>query len=515
MVNNEQHHEVDLQAEEQVRLEKLEKIQEAGINPYPEKFDKKQSLSECFDLPEGTEVQTAGRLMLMRDMGKLCFAHLQDFDKRMQIALHVGDDENSIAKDAYKFFVKHFDLGDFVGVKGNIGVTKKGEKTIFVTEYVFLGKALKPMPGKWHGLADQEVKYRQRYLDLIADEQTRKRFKFRSDFIKALREFYWDRGFDEVETPILTNAASGALAKPFVTHHNALDTDVFLRIAPETYLKECVVGGYEKVFEVGRLFRNEGIDPSHLQDYTSVEHYCAYWNYEDNMQFTEEMFSEILPKTLGSMTVEIPGRDGEMQTVDFSGPWKRISFRDLLIQDCGIDIDQFPTADELRAEIHAKGIEFEKDVDISSLGRGNLIDTLYKKVSRPKIVNPTFVIQHPIDVSPLARQNDDNPKIVDRFQLVVNTWEVINAYSELVDPVEQEKRFESQAEHKEAGDDEAHDKDDEYVESMRYGMPPISGFGMGIDRIVSLLTAQTNLRDVVLFPLMRPKNDNSEQEDLK
>lgn len=510
MDNNEHQQEQDLLAEEQARMTKLNKIREAGINVYPDSFDKRNLLFECYKSEEGEHVQTAGRVMLMRDMGKLTFAHIQDFDQKMQIALHIGDDEKSIDKEKYKFFVKHIDLGDFVGVTGVIGTTKKGEKTIFVTDYTFLGKALKPMPGKWHGLADQEMKYRKRYLDMIADEETRKRFKFRSDFIKALRQFYWDRGFDEVETPILTNSASGALAKPFTTHHNALDTDVYLRIAPETYLKECVVGGYEKVFELGRLFRNEGIDPSHLQDYTSVEHYCAYWNYEDNMKFTEEMFSSILPELLGSMEVSIPGRDGEMKSVNFQGPWRRVTFRDLLITDCGIDIDNFETADDLRAEIAAKGIEFEKGVEIDHLGRGNLIDVLYKKVSRPKIIDPTFVIQHPIDVSPLARQNDDNPKIVDRFQLVVNTWEVINAYSELVDPIEQEKRFEAQAEYKEAGDDEAHGKDDEYVESMRYGMPPISGFGMGIDRIVSLLTGQTNLRDVVLFPLMRPKNHDSE-----
>lgn len=511
MANQEDHSAERLHAEEQARLEKLQRIKDAGINPYPDHYDKDLSLQECLSVTEGTVVQTAGRIMLMRDMGKLCFAHIQDFGGRMQIALHIGEDEKSIEKDQYKFFIKNFDLGDFIGIRGIIGITKKGEKTIFVTEYTFLGKALKPMPGKWHGLADQEVKYRQRYLDLIADEKTRKRFKFRSDFIKALREFYWDNGFDEVETPILTNAASGALAKPFVTHHNALDTDVFLRIAPETYLKECIVGGYEKVFEIGRLFRNEGIDPSHLQDYTSVEHYCAYWNYEDNMNFTEKMFETVIQKLLGQLEVEIPGRDGSIQKVNLAPPWKRISLKDLILQDSGIDIDTCPTADDLRVAITKQGIEFDKDVDISKLGRGNLIDTLYKKVSRPKLIEPVFVINHPIDISPLARRNDSNPNIVDRFQLVINTWEVINAYSELVDPIDQEQRFEQQASSKHGGDEEAHGKDDEYVESMKYGMPPISGFGMGIDRIVTLLTGQTNLRDVVLFPLMRPKNNDQEE----
>jgi len=502
----------DLHAEEQARLEKLHKLQDAGVHTSPDRFEKTHTLTECFNAAEGTEVQTAGRVMLMRDMGKLCFSHIQGFDRRMQIALHVGEEGATISKEAYKFFVKHIDLGDFVGVKGIVGLTKKGEKTIFVTEYTFLGKALKPMPGKYHGLADQEVKYRQRYLDMIADEQTRQRFKFRSDFIKHLRQFYWQENFDEVETPVLTNSASGALAKPFQTHHNALDIDVFLRIAPETYLKECIIGGYEKIFEIGRVFRNEGIDPSHLQDFTMVEHYSAYWNFEDNMSFTEKMFQYILPKLSGDLKVEIPGRDGHMQVVDFSLPWRRVSFKDLILEDAGIDIDQFETADALRAEMADKGIKLE-DVDVSKLGRGNLIDSLYKKVSRPKLIQPTFVINHPVDLSPLARTNDENPAIVDRFQLVINTWEVVNAYSELVDPIEQERRFESQAASKQAGDEEAHGKDDDYVEAMKYGMPPISGWGMGVDRIVALLTGQNNLRDVVLFPLMRPKHKDAHDEN--
>lgn len=498
----------DLFSEEEIRLEKLENIKKEGRRPYPDRFDKQINLLDCQKLEEGSIVSTAGRLVLLRDMGKLCFAHIQDITGRMQIALQIN--ENFFDKDKYQFFVKHFDLGDFVGVTGTIGFTKKGEKTIFVNSYEFLGKALKPLPSKWHGLVDQEIKYRQRYLDLISDEDTRKRFQFRSAFIKALRFFYWDHGFDEVETPILTNSASGALAKPFKTHHNALDLDVYLRIAPETYLKECIVGGYERVFEIGRIFRNEGIDPSHLQDFTMIEHYVAYWNFEDNMNFMQSLFEKLIGDLCGSMIIEMPDRDGVIQTIDFTPPYNRISFRDLLFKDCGIDIDSYKTADSLRDVIKKAGIQFDKDIQIQNLGMGNLIDVLYKKVSRPKLILPTFITHHPLDLSPLARQNDSNPNVVDRFQLVINTWEVVNGYSELVDPIDQEKRFEKQATNKKAGDDEAHDKDDEYINSMMHGMPPISGVGMGIDRIVTLLTGQKNLRDVILFPLLRPQDNEKE-----
>jgi len=368
------------------------------------------------------------------------------------------------------------------------------------------------LPGKWHGLKDEESCYRQRYLDLIANDETIKRFKFRSRFIKILREFYAQNGFEEIDTPILANQASGALAKPFKTHHNALGTDIYLRIAPETYLKESIVGGYEKVFEVARCFRNEGMDPSHLQDFTMVEHYAAYWDYVDNMRFTERMFEYILAKLKdGKKKIKIPNRGGGLVEIDFSLPWKRVSFCEQLIEDADIDIDKYENADKLREAIKRKKIKIE---DIDKLGRGNLIDALYKLVSRPKIINPTFLTNHPLDLSPLARRSDNNIKAVDRFQLIINTWEIINAYSELVDPIDQEERFRVQEKAKKDGDEEAHGKDDEYIEAMKHGMPPISGFGMGIERIVALLTGQTNLRDVVLFPLMKPKIISREEQPI-
>lgn len=486
--------------ERALRIKKLDTIREMGINPYAGKFDKLNDCVEIATLPMETQVQTAGRVRLLRDMGKIAFVQLQDFSGKCQAVFHVGE----IDQVEYKKFSKIVQLGDFIGVKGKVFTTQKGEVSILVHEFTFLSKALRPLPEKWHGIKDEELLYRQRYLDLIMNDETRDKFKFKSDFVRELRNFYYNKGFYEIETPVLCNNASGALAKPFVTHYNSLDMDVYLRIAPEIYLKEAIIGGFEKIFEVARVFRNEGMDPSHLQDFTMIEHYCAYWDYQMNMDFTEEMFTSVIQKLKGTLKVNILNRNNELVEVDFTGPWQRVSFRDLLVKDCGIDIDKYSTAEELRTEIQKQKIQIE---EMDKLGRGNLIDSLYKKVSRPKMINPTFLTNHPTDLSPLARKNDDNPAIVDRFQLLVNGWEVLNAYSELIDPIDQAERFDKQMDARAGGDEEAMLKDDEYVTAMEYGMPPISGWGMGVERIVALLTCQNNLRDVVLFPLLRPEKD--------
>jgi lysyl-tRNA synthetase, class II len=478
------------------RLRKLEEIKKLGITPYAEKYERTHSLKEAFEGGEGTKVKVAGRIMTLREMGKLAFAHLQDFSGRMQIAFQVDE----IGKEKMKF-LRLLDLGDFIGVEGEVFTTHKGEVSVLVKELTFLSKTLLPLPEKWHGLKDKEACYRQRYLDMVSNRETLDRFVLRSAFIKALREFYWVNGFTEIETPYLASTASGALARPFVTHHNALDHDFFLRIAIETPQKEATVGGFEKVFEIGKVFRNEGMDPSHLQEFTMCEHYAAFWNYEDNMDFTEEMFHYLLDHTLGSRKVEIADRDGKLQKVDFGKKWRRVAMHDLIKEDCGVDYRKFKTVDKLRAEIKKKKIEID---DLEKLGRGNMIDSLYKKVSRPKLIQPTFLMKHPVDLSPLARRNDEDSEVTDRFQLVVNGWEIVNAYSELVDPVDQEKRFEQQSEALEAGDADAHGKDDDFVKAMSHGMPPQSGWGMGIDRIMALLTQSDNLKDVVMFPLMRP-----------
>lgn len=486
-----------------IRYAKAQELRKLGKNPYASSFKRSHVLMDAKAVKDGTPCSIAGRVMLFRDMGKLTFATLQDHTGRLQIAFR----KEEIGDENYKQLIKLIDLGDIIGVTGERFSTKTGEPTVAVKEWTMLAKALRQPPEKWHGVADRETAYRQRYLDTMSNRESFERFLFRSNFIKAMREFYWAHGFVEVDLPVLVNSASGALATPFTTHHEALDLDVYLRIAIETHQKECLVGGFDRTFSLGSVFRNEGMDPSHLQEFTMCEHYASYWDYTDNMKFTEEMMAKLLQKTLGTTKVKIPNREGALIEADFSGSWPRISIRDVILKDCGIDFAEAKTAEDLRKMMKEKKIEL--DVDISKLARGNLIDQLYKKVSRPKITEPTFIIKHPLDLSPLARRNDENPDITDRFQLVVGGWEIVNAYSELVDPVDQSERFSAQAQAKEGGDADAHGKDDEFVLALEYGCPPCSGWGMGIDRIVALLTQQQNLRDVVLFPLMKPPGERS------
>lgn len=486
-----------------IRHEKAEKLRALKRLPYAAKYARTHVLEEGRSSKDGTTMSVAGRVVLFRDMGKLTFATLQDHTGRLQIAFR----EEEIGKEEYQLLLKTIDLGDIIGVEGERFTTQKGEPTVKVKTWTMLSKSLRQPPEKWHGVSDRETLYRKRYLDTMSNPESLKRFQFRSAFIKAMREFYWENGFTEVDLPVLVNSASGALATPFTTHHDALDLDVYLRIALETHQKECLVGGFDRTFALGPVFRNEGMDPSHLQEFTMCEHYASYWDYEDNMRFTEEMLTSLLTKTLGTTKVKIPDRDGKLIEVDFGGKWPRLSMRDVIFKDCGIDYDTTPTADDLRKAMKEKKIQLE--VDISKLGRGNLIDQLYKKVSRPQIVSPVFITKHPLDLSPLARRNDENPMITDRFQLVVGGWEIVNAYSELIDPVDQAQRFEDQSKAKQGGDADAHAKDDEFVEALEYGCPPCSGWGMGIDRIVTLLTAQENLRDVVLFPIMKPEHQTA------
>ncbi len=496
------------------RLKKLSDLRDDGIHPYVGKYERThmaqdaievaektgcREVEEILEKPSSKLIKLCGRLMTFREHGKLAFANLQDFSGKIQICFM-----QNLIGERYGF-LKKVDIADFVGVTGELFKTKHGETTLLVHDFVLLSKALRPLPEKWHGLQDQEQKYRQRYLDTVMDRTVLDRFVFRSGLIKALREFYWDNGFTEIETPILENISSGASARPFVTHHNALDIDVYLRIAAgELWQKMAIVGGFEKTFEVARCFRNEGMDPSHLQEFTMVEHYAAYWNFEDNMEFTEKMFEYLLKKTLGTLKVNIKDKDGNDREVDFAGPWPRRKFTEMIEQDSGIDVLEYSDdAKGLLKAIKAKKIVLEK---AETLGYGNLVDALYKKVSRPKLVQPTFVTHHPLLTKPLARKNDENPTICDTFQLLVNGWEVVNAYSELVDPVDQRARFEAQSKAKAGGDEEAMMMNEEYLTAMEHGMPCMSGWGMGIDRLVTLLTGQENLKDSVLFPLMRPES---------
>ncbi len=489
-----------------IRFVKAKKLRELKRVPYAAKFDRTHTLQAGRDAKDGAKIQVAGRVMLFREMGKLTFAQLQDHTGRLQIAFR----EELLGKDEYKLLQKLIDLGDIIGVQGERFTTQKGEPTVNVKTWTMLTKALRQPPEKWHGISDRETIYRHRYLDTMSSRESFDRFILRSHFVRTMREFYWDNDFLEVDLPVLVNSPSGALATPFITHHNALDLDVFLRIALETHQKECLVGGFDRTFALGPVFRNEGMDPSHLQEFTMCEHYAAYWDYEDNMRFTEKMFSTLLQKTMNTTKVKIPNREGTLVDVDFSGTWPVFSLREIIKRDSGIDYTEHASADDLRKVMKEKKIEL--DADISKLGRGNLIDRLYKKVSRPKIISPTFITEHPTDLSPLARRNDERPDTTDRFQLVVGGWEIVNAYSELIDPVDQAERFRAQSEAKEGGDQDAHGKDDEFIEALEYGCPPCSGWGMGVDRIVALLTAQDNLRDVVLFPIMRPETSDIRHE---
>lgn len=479
--------------QEMVRREKLKNIK----NPYPERYERNYELHEAALLPdETTGVRVAGRIVLMRKMGKMAFLTISDIKGRIQISIKI----DVVGEERYEFFKENFDLGDFIGVEGEIFTTHTGEKTVRASSFEFLGKSLKPLPEKFHGLEDIETIYRQRYIDLITNEESKKTFLFRSEFIRQIREFLGNNEYIEIETPILNNKASGAAAKPFTTHHNALDIDLFLRIAPEMYLKRAIVAGFTKVYEIARCFRNEGMDATHLQDFTMIEGYGAYLNYEDNMKFLKGMLQTIIESLFGTLEIQM-----EDKTIDLSGDWEAVSFRDLILRYIDIDIDIYNTKETLYNRIKELKIQIDSETPLENLGFGNLVDQLYKKVARPHVVNPIFLIKHPLELSPLSRGNDENPNVVDRFQLVINGAEIINAYSELVDPVEQERRLLEQQNLKNNGDEDAMPMDYDYIEAMEYGMPPISGWGMGIDRIVQLLTNSDNIKDVILFPLMRPK----------
>ncbi len=483
--------------QEKVRRDTLETLRTI-INPYPDHFVRTHEIADARLLEDGTtDVKVAGRIVLMRKMGKMSFLTIQDIKGKIQISIKI----DMVGEEAYDFFKKYIDIGDFIGVCGEVFTTHTGEKTIRAASYEFLGKALKPLPEKFHGLTDTESIYRYRYLDLITSEESRNKFLFRSKFIKKLRDYLDKEGYIEIETPILNNKPSGATAKPFITHHNALDIDLYLRIAPETYLKRAVVGGFTKVFEIARCFRNEGMDTTHLQDFTMIEGYGAYLNYKDNMKFLQNMLQSIILDLFGTLEIKVGDK-----LVDLSGTWPVVSFRDLILQYSNIDIKVYNTKESLLNKIKEDKIEIDSETPLENLGYGNLVDQLYKKVARPNVIGPIYLTEHPIDLSPLARANDDDKTITDRFQLVINGAEIINAYSELVDPVDQEQRLLKQAALKANGDEEAMPMDYDYIEAMEYGMPPISGWGMGLDRLVQLLTSSENIKDVVMFPLMKPKD---------
>ena len=486
---------------EAARREKLAALIERGIAPFGYRFERSHSAQEALEAYEedGVEVSvsTAGRIVSMRPHGKATFVHIGDRSGKIQLYFR----RDVLGDDGYEL-LKLFDLSDFIGVRGSLFRTRTQEVTIKVEEFQLLTKALRPLPfgkedaeGEQHGgLTDPEMRYRQRYVDLAVHADVREVFILRAQVVRLIRQFFDGRGFIEVETPILQPIYGGAAALPFVTNHRALDTRLYLRIADELYLKRCIVGGLDRVYEIGHDFRNEGIDRLHFPEFTMLEFYQAYADYNDMMDVLEELISGIVEQVCGSLRIERFGK-----TFDFTRPWRRAGFVDLVRQHSGVDL---ATAEdgELRKRLRDRG---EEAVD--EWPRTKLIDEMFKTFVEPSLVQPTIVQDHPIEISPLAKPKRGNPRLAERFELLVNGHELANAFSELNDPDDQRRRFEEQAAAREAGDDEAHQIDEDFIRALEYGMPPTGGLGLGIDRLIMLLANRKSIRDVILFPTMRPK----------
>ena len=475
-----------------VRREKLAELQEQGNDPFTiTKYDvtaHTQQIKDNYEQLEGKDVSIAGRMMSKRVMGKASFCNIQDRDGNIQC--YVARD--SIGEDAYKAF-KKMDIGDIVGIKGTPFTTKTGEKSVHVAEITLLSKSLQILPEKFHGLTNTDIRYRQRYVDLIMNPEVKDTFIKRSKIIKEIRNFLDGRDFMEVETPMLVSNAGGAAARPFETHYNALDEDVKLRISLELYLKRLIVGGLERVYEIGRVFRNEGVDTRHNPEFTLMELYQAYTDYEGMMELTESMFRYLAEKVCGSTLISYNGTP-----IDLGKPFARLTMIDAIKQYAGIDFDQVKTDEEAKALADKHNIEYE-----ARHKRGDIINMFFEEYCEDKLIQPTFIMDHPIEISPLTKKKPSDPNKVERFELYINTWEMCNAYSELNDPIDQRERFKAQDAAADAGDEEANHTDEDFLNALEVGMPPTGGIGYGIDRLVMLLTDSAAIRDVLLFPTMK------------
>ncbi len=486
-----------LTEQEQVRVDKLDEIKKY-TNPYPEKFERTHTIKEARELEDGTnDVSIAGRIVFMRKMGKLSFVRIRNLESDIQVQMKADTtDEND-----YEFFKKLVDLGDFIGATGEIITTQTGEKTLLAKNITFLGKALKPLPEKFHGLTDTEAKYRERYVDLISNEDSRRVFLGRSKFYGFLHRYLGENGFLQVETPIMQSAVCGAAARPFYTHHNALDVDFNLRIAPETYLKQCIAGGFDRVYELAKCFRNEGMDTQHLQEFTQVEWYVSYWNFEDNIKFYKKFIKELLLELVGTTTINYQGVE-----LDFGKEeWDRVNYVEKMREILGVDFLSITEPSELKKIIVDKGLFTYEELD-EYKSVSQIVDFVYKKTIREKIVQPTIMYNYPAALIPLARRNDNDSRIIDVFQVVACGTELCKAYSELVNPIVQREAFEDQLKAKEQGDEETMELDESFMGAMEQGMPPISGLGFGVDRLMMIIYDQPSIRDVVLFPMMKDKN---------
>jgi lysyl-tRNA synthetase class 2 len=494
--------------ERAARRAHVEAIRARGEDPYPVRFDRTHTLAEVREhwdarVETGTTsddvVSVAGRVWLRRVQGKLVFVTLRDGPGELQLFVNKAE----LGDEAFAQFVDEIERGDWVGVNGTVMKTKKGELSVNVKTFTLLSKSLRPLPEKWHGLTDTDTRFRQRYVDLIANDDARRVFTIRFGAIASMRSFLTDRGYLEVETPVLHPILGGATARPFVTHHNALDTDFYLRVAPELYLKRLIVGGLDKVFEVARVFRNEGVSTRHNPEFTMLELYEAFADYTDMMRLTEQMIAGAATQTVGTTLIEWDG-----QTIDLTPPFARRTMIDLVKEHGGVSVHPAQPVADVRAICDELDVPYQPH-----WGSGKLLLEIYEKTTEAKLVAPTYVCDYPLEVSPLARTHRDDPTLTERFELIIGGREIANAFSELNDPVEQRRRFEAQAELKRHGDAEANDIDDDYLRALEYGMPPCGGMGIGIDRIVMLLAGVTSIREVILFPHLRPEAANPRQED--
>ena len=485
--------EQDLNEMLQIRRDKLKQLKEEGRNPYlVEKFERTnftKEIVENFEDFEDKSVTIAGRVMARRGHGKVTFLDIQDSTGRIQAFLKIdnlGDEYND---------VKLLDIGDIVGITGEVFKTKMGEVSVRAENFKILTKSLQILPEKWHGLQDQDLKYRQRYVDLIMNPSIKETFLKRNRIIKEIRNYLDDKGFLEVETPTLNTIAGGANARPFITHHNTLDIDMYLRIANELYLKRLVVGGFDKVYEMGKMFRNEGMDTTHNPEYTAMEVYAAYQDYNDMMELTENLVATVAEKVLGKTVIEYDGVE-----LDLTPPWRRISMVEAVKEYAGVDFENIETDEEAIKVAEEKGLTLEP----SKKTRGNIINEFFEEFCEEHMIQPTFVTGHPVDISPLAKRNPEDPRYTNRFEAFINTKEIANAFSELNDPIDQRERFTAQIEAKRLGDDEAHPMDEDFLNAIEVGLPPTGGLGIGIDRLIMFLTGETSIRDVILFPTMKP-----------
>ena len=484
-----------LSKETDIRRAKIEELKNQGINPYAERFERTHKIVEARKLEMGTKVKLCGRMTSRRIMGKFLFANIEDVEAKIQISMSFND----LGEEQYKFFKQYVDIADFIGVEGELYETQTGEVTVKCFSFKLLSKALNPLPEKWHGLTDVESKYRQRYLDLITNPETREVFLGRFKLMNFIRRYLGENGFIEVETPILQTAVCGASAKPFLTHHNALDMECNLRIAPEVYLKQIIAGGFDRVFEIAKCFRNEGMDASHLQEFTQVEWYASYWNFEDNIKFFTNFLQNLLLDVKGTLKLEKDGR-----ILDFSGEFKRINYTESVNNVLGFNVLEETDVNNFKQKLIKRGFKEDEVSPIKTVG--GLIDLVYKRKIRPEIIQPTILFNYPASIVPLARVNDKDNRLIDMFQVLVNGEEICKAYSELVDPIIQRKKLEEQALAKADGDEEAMDLDEGFMLAMEHGMPPISGLGMGIDRLMMMLFNQPTIRDIILFPQMKPES---------